>query len=213
MQPNGGPTLYFSQAIFSSSTETRVDCFIVNLSPLRSDIEFISRRYWEALSMTLRASILADINYLQDYLTSALQVLRHIPQDESKIIEASAKYEKIVQDLPKMADVLKNVQEKDTCLAGWCKERVSSLMSIQSQWEQLQPLVENHQSLLQGRLDIFKNEVLNKVFTLGEESEKFLIRWQTTLQELESNDEADINIFKDRLQQWDVILEKKAQMM
>jgi dynein heavy chain 2, cytosolic len=163
--------------------------------------------------MTLRSSILADINFLQDYLTTALQVLRHIPQDESKIIEASAKYEKIVQDVPKMSNLITAVQGKDTCLAGWCKERVSSLVSIMSQWEQLQPLIENHQSLLQGRLDIFKDEVLNKVYTLSEEAEKFLIRWQSTLQELESNVDADVNIYRDRLQQWEVILEKRAQLM
>lgn len=85
-----------------SRTEERLDCFVINLSPLRSDIEFISRRYWEALVYSLRSSILEDVSVLQEYLTNALQVLQHIPLDEKGIIETSAKYEKIVADFPKV---------------------------------------------------------------------------------------------------------------
>lgn len=94
---------HFSHGIAKlQKTEEKLDCFVINLSPLRSDIEFISRRYWESLTYSLRASILEDIDVLQEYLTNALQVLQHIPFDEEGIIDASAKYERITSEHPKV---------------------------------------------------------------------------------------------------------------
>lgn len=69
---------------------------------MRSDIEFISRRYWEALVHSLRASILEDVSILQEYLSDSLQVLQHVPLDEKGIVDTSAKYENIVVQVPKV---------------------------------------------------------------------------------------------------------------
>lgn len=79
-----------------------IDCFVINLSPLRSDIESISRRFWEALSLSLKTSTLNEISELQLYLSTSLKILEHIPEDENGIIEASVQYEKITTDLPKV---------------------------------------------------------------------------------------------------------------
>lgn len=84
------------------STEHRLDCFVINLLPLRSDIEFISRKYWDTLANSLRVAILADISVLQDFLHTSLQVLQNVPMDETGIAEAGAKYERIMADLPKV---------------------------------------------------------------------------------------------------------------
>lgn len=71
---------------------------------MRSDIEFISRKYWETLVNTLRTSILKDISVLQDFLQNSLQVLQNVVLDESGIAEAGAKYERIITDLPKVCE-------------------------------------------------------------------------------------------------------------
>lgn len=176
----------FSQHIARiQQSEKEIDCFIVNYAPLCSDIDALSRRYWEALANSLRTSILDNISVLQEYLAYSFQVLQNIPQDEWGISESSAKYEKIVSELPKMTEMVKSLQGKDSCLAGWCKERVSALGGILTQWNQLQPLIENHQSLLQGRLDIIKENILRQINELNNESEKFAIRWESTVRDLE----------------------------
>lgn len=90
--------------IFSS--ESRLDCFVINLSPLRTDIEFISRKYWETLSNSLRISILKDVSVMQDFLQTSLQVLQNLPLDELGIAEAGAKYERIMTELPKACNIL-----------------------------------------------------------------------------------------------------------
>lgn len=97
----------FDDKIFNSHrNEDRLDCFVIDLLPLRSDIEFIGRKYWETLVNTLRASILKDISVLQDFLHSSLQVLQNVILDETGIAEAGAKYERILIDLPKVPTLL-----------------------------------------------------------------------------------------------------------
>lgn len=85
---------------FISRTESRIDCFVINTSPLRSDIEFISRKYWETLTYSLRSSILKDMTQLQDFLNTSTQVLQSVAvMEEQYIDDASTKYEQIVNDL------------------------------------------------------------------------------------------------------------------
>uniref|UniRef100_A0A1B0CJW6 Cytoplasmic dynein 2 heavy chain 1 n=1 Tax=Lutzomyia longipalpis TaxID=7200 RepID=A0A1B0CJW6_LUTLO len=204
---------HFSQQVAKiQNSEERIDCIVINLSPLRSDIEFISRRYWEALTNSLRSSILEDISTLEDFLNTSLQVLQNIPLDENGISEAGAKYEKITSELPKMTELIKSVQGKDTCLAGWCKERVTSLANIISSWDQLQPLIDNHHTVLQRQIDIMKDHLSGQIENLTEEAEKFLIRWEATLTEMEANDKADLNVFRERQQQWEALKEKKEHL-
>lgn len=194
---------------FFHRSEERIDCFVVNVSPIRSHIEFIARNFWETLSTTLRSSILEDSSILHEYITTALSVLQHIPSDDVGIIGASFKYEKILQDLPRMTDLLKNVQNKNTCLSGWCKETVGSLDSLVVNWEKLLPLIENHHVLLRGQLDVIRENLLSKINSLNGDAEKFLIKWEDTLKELETNSEFDFNIIKERKVQWLEFIEKR----
>ncbi|XP_055534643.1 cytoplasmic dynein 2 heavy chain 1 [Wyeomyia smithii] len=204
----------FSQQIARiQQSEKEIDCLIVNYAPLCSDLDGLSRRYWEALANSLRTSILDNISTVQEYLTYSFQVLQNIPQDEWGISESSAKYEKIVSDLPKMTDLVKSLQGKDSCLAGWCKERLSALNGVLLQWNQLQPLIENHQTLLQGRLDIIKENILRQINELNEEAEKFSIRWESTIRDLETNENADMNLFRERQGQWQGIIGKRETLL
>ena len=194
---------------------------MVNVAPVRSHIEYIARSFWETLSISLRSSILEENSTLHEYITTSLNVLQHIPSDENGIISASFKYEKIVEDLPRvrkelnftlfyfyynfhpqMTELLKNVESKNTCLAGWCKESVGSLDSLIAKWEKLLPLVENHHLLLKGQLEIIKESLLGKIHNLNEDAEKFLIKWEDTLKDLEANADSDFEVFKDRKHQW-----------
>lgn len=91
------------------STESCIDCFVINTSPIRSDIEFISRKYWEILSGSLRLSILKDITTLQDFLNTSLQILQNVPSmDEDYIEEAGQKCERIINDMPNVTNSLKH---------------------------------------------------------------------------------------------------------
>lgn len=194
---------FFLILLYTHRSEERIDCFVVNVAPVRSHIEFIARSFWETLSVSLRSSILEDNSVLHEYITTALNVLQHIPSDDDTgIISASFKYEKIVQDLPRMTELLKNVQDKNICLSGWCKETVGSLDSLIVQWEKLLPLIENHQVLLQGQLEVIKENIQGKIKLLNSDAEKFLIKWEDTLKDMEASNDVNFEVFKERKVQW-----------
>lgn len=111
-----------------------------------------------------------------------------------------------------MEEVLHSVQAKDSCLAGWCRERVSALNGIISQWEQLQPLIDNHSAALKVQIDVLKNQIDFQLTNLKDEIEKFEIRWDSTIAELEQNEEASLELFKDRLRGWLSIEEQKEKL-
>lgn len=163
--------------------------------------------------MSLRSSILEDNSKLHEYITTSLNVLQHIPSDDNGMISASFKYERIVEELPRMKELLKGVQSKNTCLIGWCKESVGSLDSLLVQWEKLLPLIDNHQSLLQGQLEIIKENLLTKIHSLNSEAEKFLIKWEDTLKDLESNADVDFDIFKERKLQWMEFIDRRDMLV
>lgn len=104
----------FSQQIAKiPSDESRIDCFVINTSPIRSDIEFISRKYWEVLAYSLRSSILKDITILQDFLNTSLQVLQTVPaMEESYIEEAGEKCQRIIAELPTVSQRYRTVWQE-----------------------------------------------------------------------------------------------------
>lgn len=197
----------------SFSEEESIDCIVIDILSLRSDIENISRRYWESLTNSLRASILNDITTIQEFLQNAVQFLQNVPMDETSVFTSGIKYEKIRTELPKVTETLNLVKAKDTCLAGWCKERVTALSSILIQWEKLQPLLENHAEILQRQVEMMKDQAQTQIQNLHSEAEKFVIRWESTINELEANDNATLDMFKERQEHWQEILSKKEHLL
>lgn len=112
-----------------------------------------------------------------------------------------------------MTELLKSVQGKNNCLAGWCKESVGSLDSLITQWEKLLPLIENHHLLLQGQLEVIKENLLGKIHGLNDDAEKFLIKWEDTLKDLEANADSDFEIFKERKRQWEDFIGRRDLLM
>lgn len=205
---------HFSQQIAKiQMTELTTGCFVVNVAPLRADIEHIGRRYWETLASTLRMSILTDIEQLHMFVQTGLQVLQNVPFDESGIAEAGAKYERIMLELPAMRDLLKAVELKDTCLAGWCKERVSTLAHLVTQWDQLQPLIENHSVVLQNQIDRMREHIVAQMVAWRDQADKFEIRWEATIEELRNGDQHhDMQLFRERQLGWQELAQKCDRM-
>lgn len=111
-----------------------------------------------------------------------------------------------------MTDLLHGVEAKDSCLAGWCRERVSALNGIINQWEQLHPLIDNHSAALKIQIDVVKNQIDFQMTNLKDEIEKFQIRWDSTISDLENNEQTNLDLFKDRQQSWTLIKEQTEKL-
>lgn len=81
------------------------------------------------------------------------------------------------------------------------------------QWERLQPLIENHAVVLQRQVDMIKDQAHSQLQNFQNEAEKFLLRWESTINELESNENATLELFKERREHWQQIKTKKVQLL
>lgn len=77
-------------------------CFIINVTSLRNDIESISRRYWDALALSLKTSIIDDVSIIQEFVSSSFQLI-HTFSINQNIAETTSKYEYIIKNLPKVS--------------------------------------------------------------------------------------------------------------
>lgn len=111
-----------------------------------------------------------------------------------------------------ISTLLKTVEAKDSCLAGWCRERVSALANIRQQWDQLQPLIDNHSAALKMQAEIVRNQIEFQLTNLQDETEKFQIRWESTIADLENNDDSNLALFKERQNNWTDITQQKSKL-
>lgn len=207
---------HLSQQVAKMQTATpeHIECFVVDVQPLKMDIELILRRFWESLSNSLRASIVAHLSTLDEFVRSALTTLQMVGTSSFGVAESSAKYERIKVELPQMEALLTQLKAKDTCLAGWCKERVATLAAVEGRWEQLQPLIQNYSEVLQQHVVMMKEQVVTHLRNLSEEAEKFLIRWQATMREIETSvaegeEDNHLHVYRERKEQWAALVARR----
>lgn len=101
------------------------------------------------------------------------------------------------------------VDAKDACLAGWCNERMSALSSVHDQWERLQPLVDNHSEVLTVQIENLKSHLEMGIGTLRDDFERFEVRWESVVMDLESNDDISLESFENATEKWSVISQQK----
>lgn len=78
------------------SCEHKVECFTITTAPVRSEIELHNNRYWDVLSISLYASIMFDVNAIEEFITDSKKRLEYQPQSLDEIGDASESYRQIV---------------------------------------------------------------------------------------------------------------------
>ena len=48
------------------SGEEKIDCISVSFAPVRNEVEHINRKFWDTLELTLKKSIVSDIDEVQN---------------------------------------------------------------------------------------------------------------------------------------------------
>lgn len=73
-------------------SEVKVDCITVNTMPLKSFIDDLIQRLFDAQVNALRKSIAADVGGIDSFVSNAIETLSSRPQTVEEIGEATAKH-------------------------------------------------------------------------------------------------------------------------
>jgi len=73
-------------------SEVKVDCITVNTLPVKTYIDDLIQRLFDALLSTLRKAITADVTTIDTFVSEAIETLSTRPQTVEEIGEASVKH-------------------------------------------------------------------------------------------------------------------------
>ena len=76
--------------------------------------------------MTLKKSILADMDEVERFATEAMEVLRKQPQTVEEIGESNQRHTEFKKKMPDMERLMERSDRKNKVLALWTKEQVTT---------------------------------------------------------------------------------------
>jgi dynein heavy chain 2 len=89
-------TLHFN------SDDERVGCFVISLTPLHREIEYIQRRYWDAITSSLYTSIHKDATAIETFISNATVVLNVQLHDVDELSQASSDFNELLRTTPEV---------------------------------------------------------------------------------------------------------------
>ena len=201
------------------SGKEKIDCISVSFAPVRTEVEFLNRKYWDALEATLHRSIVKDIEGIEKFATSAMETLRRQPQTVEGIGEANQKHNEFDEQTPKMLETFHKADSKNKVLAVWTKEHVEQVGKVTTTWDNYMSLMDNHEMIISKQVEAIKANLNTQVSNLNSEIEKFKMRWDQ-LKPKEETIEGDhgkivqgIAVIKEKRQEWTVLMETKSKIV
>ncbi len=200
------------------TADEKIDCISVGFAPVRSEIENLNRKYWDALVTTLQFSIVSDINGIEKFAQEAMETLRRQPQTVEEIAEANQRHQQYDQTTPEMLETFRLADAKNKILSAWTKEHVEQVGRVTSLWDNYINLMENHEMIISKQVDAIKANLNTQVNNVNGDIEKFKLRWDQ-LKPKEDSLEGDqtkivtgIKVIKEKRQEWDALMETKTKI-
>ncbi|XP_042887569.1 cytoplasmic dynein 2 heavy chain 1-like [Penaeus japonicus] len=197
------------------STEEKIDCFSISFQPLRVELEIMNRRYWDILVQSLHNAIIEDINAIEKFTESAIEVLKRQPQTVEEIAEASNKHSQYVAETEEMVGRFNEAERKNKTLASWTKERVDQVSRVTMQWDNYKTLMDNHEQIVSKQIEAIKANLQSQTNNFNNEIEDFGLRWkqlQPKEDQLEGDSEriqAAITLVREKRFEWDQLMESR----
>ncbi|XP_037092634.1 cytoplasmic dynein 2 heavy chain 1-like [Pollicipes pollicipes] len=201
------------------STEEKIDCITVSFSAIRSEIEIINRRYWDALVSLLQHSIIKDCHALNRFATDSSEGLKRQPQTIDEVGESAARRNEIMTEMPEYEILMKDVEKRNRMLANWTKEKVDQVAKVSSKWDNFQSLVSNYDALMSKQIEALKSNMKSQAKNHLKEVERFAAKWHQfkPKDDVFDRDTEEIlkslEIVKEKKREWDVLAEERDKLM
>ncbi|KAF0306076.1 Cytoplasmic dynein 2 heavy chain 1 [Amphibalanus amphitrite] len=201
------------------STEEKIDCITVSFSAIRSEIEIINRRYWDALVSLLQHSIIRDCHALNRFATESSEGLKRQPQTIEEVGESAARRNEIVAEMPEYDNLMKDVEKRNKMLANWTKDKVDQVSKVTSKWDNFQSLVTNYDALMSKQIEGLKSSMKSQVKNHLKDVERFAAKWYQfkPKDDIFDHDTDEIlkglAIVKEKKREWDVLVEEREKLM
>ena len=191
----------------------------MSFAPVRTEIEMLNRRFWDALVISLQRSIIDDITSIEVFAVEAMDTLRKQPQSVEEIGVANQKHVEYEKLAPEMMEKFEAADRKNRILAAWTREQVEQVTRVTAIWDNFSSMMENHELIISKQVDAIKATLMTQVKNINGEIGKFKIRWDQlkpkddTMQSDQSKIVQGIAFIKEKRSEWDEITESKTKII
>jgi dynein heavy chain 2 len=164
--------------LYSSFSEVRYDCFVVNINPLKLTIENQLRHLHDSMLSYLKNSIVRDANMIDSFVDQSLDTLNDRPQTLDEISESYKKHEELNSKRKDILPLYQRLESKNKLLRSVAGGGHEQLVQLQSKIDQFESMMNSHIQLINDQKDVLKQNVQARYDAFANECEKLKLRWQ-----------------------------------
>ncbi len=164
--------------MYSSFSEVRYDCFVVNINPLKLTIENQLRHLHDSMLSYLKNSIVRDANLIDSFVDQSLDTLNDRPQTLDEISESYKKHEELNSKRKDILPLYQRLESKNKLLRSVAGGGHEQLVQLQSKIDQFESMMNSHIQLINDQKDVLKQNVQARYDAFANECEKLKLRWQ-----------------------------------
>ncbi|KAH7706719.1 cytoplasmic dynein 2 heavy chain 1, partial [Aphelenchoides avenae] len=168
--------------------EIRLECIVVSTNSVKSAIEDVLQRLYDALVWTLRHSINSELQEIGRTLTQAIETLSTNPQTMEELALANQHRIALVKEnkkaclrriplVSRVKEQMTLIDEKNVLLRSVAGGGVDNLASVKGQYEKFQAMLESHEEVMKEQVEVMKSNVGDRVKAVNDEVERLFARW------------------------------------
>ncbi|XP_051782842.1 cytoplasmic dynein 2 heavy chain 1 isoform X2 [Erpetoichthys calabaricus] len=166
------------------STE-RVDCITINCNPVKAVIDDLFQRLFDALLVSLKKSIQANMQDIDTFVSQAMEELSSRPQTVDEIGLANSKHAELQIKKPEILPLFQEAEDKNRLLRSVAGGGLETISTLKAKWDKLELMMESHQLMIKEQIEVMKANVESRIKVYEQELEKFKARWD----QLKPNDD------------------------
>jgi dynein heavy chain 2 len=190
---------------------SKVDCVNVSTAPFKSVLEDHMQRFGDALTLSLRKSVMVNIKMIEQYLEAAEEKLSTRPQSIAEIGEAKVEWKAIDAKKAEVKKEWTECEEKKRLLVAVAgtntsidvSEAMARLAKLPSRWENFEIAMEAFNEMIEEARERLKSQMDGQVEECNKDLEKMQQRWHTLKPTEVESWEAEVveKVFKS-LEEW-----------
>ncbi|XP_018422828.1 PREDICTED: cytoplasmic dynein 2 heavy chain 1 [Nanorana parkeri] len=155
----------------------KVDCMTINCNPVKTIIDDLIQKLFDALVISLKRSIQAHLHEIDSFVSDGMEILSSRPQSIEEIGEANKKHGELKLKKPEILPLFKEAEDKNRLLRSVAGSGLDTISNLRAKWDKFELMIESHQLMVKEQIEIMKENVKARVQMYTQELDKFKARW------------------------------------
>ena len=198
--------------------EIRVDCFLLNLIPLKTTIENQIQRLQESMFTYLKRSISRDAATIESFVNEGVETLSDRPRTHEELGLSYKKHDQLNIKRQEIIPLYERLESKNKLLRSVAGGGHDQLVQLQLKLDKFESMMDSHVQMIGEQKDVLKRNLKARYETFVNDCEKMRSKWkQLKPREQDMEDESKcrdaLKIVREREKEIQDMVKQKEKMM